>query len=313
MDLTETSPPQLHPAMYQKSEPAECLLCPHNCQLKEGQWGICRTRVNQGGVIQTSAWDNLCSICIDPIEKKPLYHFLPGSRTLSIAIAGCNMRCLNCQNCSISQHPPHELPSYRLSAKDVIKMAVMHKVKSISFTYSEPTVFYEYMLETAKLAHKRGLKTILVSNGYINPEPLEELIPHIDAANIDLKSFDPEMHLKLTGARLEPVLQTVKALKEAGIWLEITHLIVPGYSDNIDVFRKMCRWLVNNGMGYTPLHISRFFPKHKLEETEPTPRRTMEDAYMTAYQCGIQRVYLGNMQSDLLENQSNKTHGKGTE
>lgn len=296
----------LHPAKYQKSvsgsEKAQsaggsvlCLLCPHNCLLKEGQKGICRTRINCGGQLYTLAWNNPCSICIDPIEKKPLYHFLPGTKVLSLATAGCNLRCLNCQNYSISQFSPDAFQAHNLTAQDIVKKAIEHKTESIAYTYTEPTVYFEYMLEIAKLAHQNGIKNVMVSNGYINREPLLELSNYLDAANIDLKTFDNATHLKLTGAKLQPVLDTLITLKEAGVWLEITHLMIPGYSDNLLVFKKMCQWLVNEGFAQTPLHINRFFPTFKLSNSHPTPLSTIEAAKEIAQQSGLKHIYTGNI------------------
>lgn len=273
----------------------QCLLCPHNCVLKEGQKGICRTRFNNNGKLYTMAWNNPCSICIDPIEKKPLYHFLPGTQILSLAIAGCNMRCLNCQNSSISQVSPDVLQSYTLTAQQVVDKAIECKTESIAYTYTEPTVYFEYMLEIAKLARQKGIKNVMVSNGYINREPLLELCKYLDAANIDLKTFDSDMHLKLTGAKLQPVLETLKILKKAEVWLEITHLIIPGYSDNLDVFKEMCQWLVNEGYSETPLHINRFFPQYKLNNSHPTPLSTIRDAQKIAQECGLKYIYVGNI------------------
>ena len=303
----------LHPAKYQKStsgnknaqgdrEKAEvtsgsvlCLLCPHNCQLKEGQKGICRTRINCGGQLYTLAWNNPCSIYIDPIEKKPLYHFLPGTRVLSLATAGCNLRCLNCQNYSISQFSPDALQSHKLTAQEIVEKAIEHKTESIAYTYTEPTVYFEYMLEIAKLAHQNGIKNVMVSNGYINREPLLELCNYLDAANIDLKTFDNNTHLKLTGAKLQPVLETLLTLKEAGVWLEITHLLIPGYSDNLTVFKEMCQWLVSKNFAQTPLHINRFFPTFKLTDSQPTSLATLRDAKKIALECGLEHVYNGNI------------------
>ena len=286
-----------HLAKYQKSGEGSvmCLLCPHNCVLKEGNKGICRIRFNNNGQLYTMAWNNPCSICIDPIEKKPLYHFLPGTQILSLAIAGCNMRCLNCQNSSISQVSPDTLQSYSLTAQQIVDKAIEYKTESIAYTYTEPTVYFEYMLEIAKEARLRGIKNVMVSNGYINQEPLQELCKYLDAANIDLKTFDSAMHLKLTGAKLQPVLETLKALKKAEVWLEITHLIIPGYCDNLDVFREMCQWLVNEGFWETPLHINRFFPQYKLGESHPTPIATIKAAQKIAQECGLKYIYVGNI------------------
>lgn len=273
----------------------ECLLCPHFCVLKEGQTGICRTRENDGGTLYSNAYGNLCSVAVDPIEKKPLYHFLPGSRILSISTAGCNLRCLNCQNWSISQKNPTEVTAYELSPEAIVELALKEGTESIGFTYTEPTVFFEYMLETAKLARQKGVKTVMVSNGYINPEPLKELCAYLDAANIDLKVFDDATYKKLTGAKLKPVLDTLRILKSEYVWLEITNLLVPGYSDDPIRIQEMCNWLVIHGFSDTPLHFSRFFPNFKLPETKPTPVELVHQACEIAKNSGIRLVYAGNM------------------
>ena len=197
-----------------KGDKVTCLLCPHYCAITEGKTGLCRTRTNKDGVLFSLAYGNPCSVAIDPVEKKPLYHFLPGSQVLSIATAGCNFRCLNCQNWTISQASPENIDHYDLSPGQIINMALRHKTPSIAFTYTEPTVFYEYMFDIAVKAHEKGLKTIMVSNGYINSGPLEALCPCIDAANIDLKCFDDKMYRRLTGGKLQPVLDTLLTLQK---------------------------------------------------------------------------------------------------
>lgn len=285
-------------AKYQKKlegQRVQCLLCPHYCELKEGQTGICRTRQNVGGTLYSNAYGNPCSVAVDPIEKKPLFHFLPGSRILSIATAGCNLRCLNCQNWSISQNSPSDVPEYELSPEAIVELALKEETESIGFTYTEPTVFFEYMLETAKLARQKGIKTVMVSNGYINPEPLKELCAYLDAVNIDLKVFDDLTYRKLTGAKLKPVLETLKILKSEYVWLEITNLLVPGFSDDPIKIQELCNWLVINGFSDTPLHFSRFFPNFKLPESKPTSIELVNLACEIAKNSGIRHVYAGNM------------------
>ncbi len=285
-------------AKYQnklEGQRVQCLLCPHFCVLNEGQTGICRTRQNVGGTLYSNAYGNACSVAVDPIEKKPLYHFLPGSRILSIATAGCNLRCLNCQNWSISQSSPSEIPAYEFSPETIVELALKEGTESIGFTYTEPTVFFEYMLETAKLARQKGIKTVMVSNGYINQEPLKELCAYLDAANIDLKVFDDLTYRKLTGAKLKPVLETLQILKSEYVWLEITNLLVLGFSDDPIKIQELCNWLVVNGFSDTPLHFSRFFPNYKLPESKPTPIELVNLACEIAKNSGIRRVYAGNM------------------
>ncbi len=280
----------------------ECLLCPHFCVLKEGQTGICRTRQNVGGTLYSNAYGNPCSVAVDPIEKKPLFHFYPGSKILSLATAGCNMRCLNCQNWSISQSSPQDVPAYELSPEGVIELALKEETDSIAFTYTEPTIYFEYMLDIAKLAKQSGLKTVMISNGYINSEPLLELCPYLDAANIDLKVFDEVVYKKLTGARLKPVLETMQTLKNEGVWLEITNLLVPGFSDSPEKIHDLCNWLVIHGFSEQPLHFSRFFPNYKLPHSQPTPPEVLLQAYETAKIAGIRFVYTGNLPGTSGEN-----------
>jgi len=272
-----------------------CHICPHNCLIPEGKQGICRTRINREGTLWSMAYSNPCSVSIDPIEKKPLFHFLPGENIFSLATAGCNFRCLNCQNWQISQSAPNELKSYDLSPEEVVHQAELSGTRLIAFTYTEPTVFYEYMFDTARIAHERSLKTVIISNGYINREPLLELISFLDAANIDLKCFDNDIYLKLTGGKLQPVLDTLITLKKKNVWLEITNLLIPTFNDNPEQIKAMCSWLADNGFSDTPLHFSRFFPHYRLPDTAPTPVKLLLQAKQIAEDSGIKYVYLGNI------------------
>lgn len=287
-----------------------CLLCPHYCELKDGQTGICRVRENVGGTLHSNAYGNPCTVAVDPIEKKPLFHFYPGSRILSLATAGCNMRCQNCQNWSISQVGSEEVPAYELTPEAVVKLALKEGTESIAFTYTEPTIYFEYMLEIAKLAKKNGLKTVMVSNGFINPEPLMELCPFLDAANIDLKVFDEATYKKLTGARLKPVLETLQTLKNEYVWLEITNLLVPGFSDEPAKIQELCHWLVIHGFSDVPLHFSRFFPNFKLSHSLPTSPESLQRACEIAKGAGIRYVYTGNLPGSNGENTICKSCGK---
>lgn len=274
-----------------------CCLCPHNCLIHEGKHGICQTRVNYKGVLYSIAYGNPCSVSIDPIEKKPLFHFLPGTKIYSLATAGCNFRCSNCQNWQISQTRPKSHDHYELLPEEVVKNAIIHETESIAFTYTEPTVFYEYLYDTAITAHEEGLKTVIVSNGFINKKPLLDLCPYLDAANIDLKCFNETIYLQLTGGRLQPVLDTLKTLKDSGVWLEITNLLVPGYSDIQEMILAMCDWLVGNGFADTPLHFSRFFPTYKLSHLPPTAEHALIRAKDIAEKKGMKYVYIGNIPS----------------
>lgn len=272
-----------------------CNLCPHNCMLHAGQSGICRTRVNIDGDLYTLSYANPCSVALDPIEKKPLFHFYPGSMVYSMATEGCNFRCLNCQNWKISQSATSGSQNHEMLPADIVKHAKQRNASSIAFTYTEPTVFYEYLFDTARLARENGIKTVLVSNGYINEEPLFDLCQYLDAANIDLKCFDDAMYRKLTGGELQPVLDSLKILRNNGVWLEITNLIIPGWTDNMDMIRAMCEWLVKNNLEDTPLHFSRFFPVYKLSDLSPTLSEQLIQAAEIARECGINYVYIGNV------------------
>lgn len=272
-----------------------CKLCPHVCLLRDGEIGLCRVRQNMSGTLYTLTYGKPCSVSIDPIEKKPLFHFYPGHDILSLATAGCNFQCLNCQNWQISQASPDDIGNYRLSPENIIDTALSHNVRFIAFTYTEPTVFYEYMYDIAFLAHENGLKTVMVSNGYINRQPLLDLIPYLDAANIDLKCFDNAAYRKLTGGSLYPVLETLKTLKANNVWLEITNLLIPGFNDDEKMIREMCKWLVDNDFSNTPLHVSRFFPTYNLNGTPPTPEKRLFRAKEIAEDAGLKYVYIGNM------------------
>lgn len=284
-------------AMYYAKTPRglKCLICPNECILKNGEVGLCNNRVNEGGVLYTTAYGNPCAIHSDPIEKKPMYHFLPGTRSFSIATAGCNLACLNCQNWEISQKSPKETRNYELWPDDVVSSAQKYNCQSIAYTYTEPITYYEYTLDTAKKAREMGIKNVMVSAGYINQEPLRELAKFIDGANIDLKSFSDDIYMELNAGSLEPILNTLKVLKEEGVWLEITNLVIPGWTDKLDMIKEMCNWLKENGFEDTPLHFSRFHPMYKLSHIAATPVQTLESAYKIAKAAGLNYVYIGNV------------------
>jgi len=292
-------------ARYQEKLPnkvVHCHVCPHNCQIPEGKLGSCKTRFNHQGKLYSLAYGNPCSVSVDPIEKKPLFHFFPGSKIYSLATAGCNFRCLNCQNWQISQASPQELDHFDLMPEEVVQQALQFGTNMIAFTYTEPTVFYEYVYETARIAHKNGLKTVLISNGYINQKPLIYLCPYLDAANIDLKCFDDAVYRNLDGGSLQPVLDTLLTLKKKGVWLEITNLLIPTYSDNPQMIQAMCAWLVGNGFADTPLHFNRFFPTYKLSHLQPTKKGLLIQAKEIAQHEGMKYVYVGNLHDKSGEN-----------
>ncbi|MCX7986751.1 MAG: AmmeMemoRadiSam system radical SAM enzyme, partial [Bacteroidales bacterium] len=273
-------------------------LCPHNCTLKDREVGLCRTRVNIKGKLYTLAYANPCAVNVDPIEKKPLYHFLPSSTVFSIATGGCNFTCKNCQNFSISQSDPQIVRHVTMNPEEVVQACLRSNCKILAYTYTEPTVFYEYMLDIASLAKENGIRNVLVSNGYINPGPLKKLIPLLDAANIDLKAFDEDLYKNLCGGSLKHVLNTLKILKQKKIWLEITHLVIPSYS-RPDSIERMCYWLSNNDFSDCPLHFSRFFPIYRLSTLPSTPLDLLLQAKEIAHHAGIKYVYLGNMRESV--------------
>ncbi|MBM3404149.1 MAG: AmmeMemoRadiSam system radical SAM enzyme [Bacteroidetes bacterium] len=280
----------------------KCTLCPNMCNLREGETSICRTRVVNGGKLHTIAYGNPCSVHVDPIEKKPLYHFLPGSRSYSIATAGCNFACRYCQNWEISQVSPKDTRNDDLMPQKVVEEAITGKCTTIAYTYSEPVIFYEYMYDTARIARSKGVKNLMISNGFINEKPLQMLCQHIDAANIDLKAFTDDIYSRLCGGSLNPVQNTLKILKSEQVWFEITCLIVPGWNDDMQHIALMCDWLLANGLESYPLHFSRFHPMYKLVRLPATPLTTLEKARNIALIKGMKYVYIGNVPGSGYEN-----------
>ncbi len=280
----------------------KCLLCPRECFLQENNRGVCRVRVNHNNTLYTLVYGKPVAVHVDPIEKKPLFHFYPESTAFSIATAGCNLRCLNCQNWEISQAKPEDLESYDLQPEDVVREAKNNKCKSIAYTYSEPIIFYEYMLDTARIAKEQGIKNVMITAGYINEKPLRQLCKYIDATNIDLKSFSNSIYQKLNGGTLNPVLRALKIFKEENVWVEITNLVIPNWTDDFDMIRDMSKWLYNNGFEDTPLHFSRFHPQYKLQNLPPTPIATLERARKIALEEGLKFVYIGNVPGHEAEN-----------
>jgi len=275
-------------------ENVRCGLCPNNCTIGPGGRGVCRARANVGGKLYSLVYGNPAAVHLDPVEKKPLFHFLPGSNAFSIGTAGCNFRCLNCQNWQISQFTPEQTENMDMMPQQVVDDAVGQSAKSIAYTYNEPTVFYEYMLDTSRLARQKGLRNIMVSNGYMNREPQDELTKVLDAVHIDLKGFDDNIYMKLNAGTLQPVLDSIKAYHDKGVWFEIIHLAVPTWTDDIDVFKRMVKWLLDNiGPDY-PLHISRFSPQYKLTNLPPTPTDYLVKARQAAIDVGLHYVYVGN-------------------
>ena len=273
----------------------ECLLCPHHCRIREGGRGICRSRGCRGGKLYALSYGRPCALADDPVEKKPLDHFMPGTRCLSLSCTGCNLSCRWCQNSSISQVAPEDEESYALSPGEVVALCLRRGLPSLAYTYTEPFTWWEYMFDIAVLAREKGLKNILVSAGYVEKEPLRELMPYLDAANIDIKAMDDDFYRRYCGATLAPVLESILAMKEAGVHIEITNLLVTGLNDSEQQVDRLCRWMVENGLRDVPLHLSRFFPGYRFNASEPTPKAILLRARETALSSGIANVHLGNV------------------
>ena len=271
-----------------------CTLCPHRCKIDEAKCGRCRSRINRGGHLYSLAYARICAMHADPMEKKPLFHFLPGATCFSIASAGCNLSCLNCQNWSVSQVSPMEIPSQTLLPEDCVRLAKKYGCRAVAYTYTEPLTYLEYVRDCASACQEAGLKNVLVTAGYVNEAPLCDLLPFIDAVNIDLKSFSDEVYRKVSRVRLQPILDTLLAMRDAGVWIEITRLLIPGISDGEEDIRAMCHWLMEHGFADNPLHISRFFPRYKLQDIDATPLSALLSARRMAQEEGMRFVYIGN-------------------
>ena len=276
----------------------QCRLCSHFCLVRDGERGRCGVRENRGGALYTLVDEQVAALNMDPVEKKPLYHFHPGSRTLSFGTMGCNMACAWCQNASLSQPPRRGAPieGHRLRPEQIVAMALEHGAESISYTYSEPTIFFELMRETADLAVRQGLKNILVSNGFMSPECLDALGPLIHAANIDLKGFTEDTYRDYCDARLAPILDNLRHIRRFGWWLEVTSLLIPELNDSDAEITKMAEFIAAELGPDTPWHLSRFHPDHRLTDRGPTPTQTLTRARDIGREQGLRFVYIGNAQ-----------------
>lgn len=280
----------------QAGNKVKCLICPRACSsIPEGLRGYCGNKENQKGSFYNLAYAKVCSLNIDPIEKKPLYHFLPGTGAFSLATAGCNFKCNYCQNWQISQATPEGIRYFYWPPEKVVKECQDKKVKTIAFTYSEPIVFYTYMYDTAQLAKAKGINSVMISNGSINEKPLRELCKQLTAVKIDLKGFREDFYRKICHGQLKPVLDTLLTLKDIGIWFEIVVLLIPTLNDSKQELTEMCKWINRNLGPDVPVHFSRFRPMYKLTNLPPTPVKTLEQAWQIALDCGIKFVYLGNV------------------
>lgn len=281
-----------------------CQLCRHFCTIADGKRGICGVRENRGGKLYSLVYGRSVATNIDPIEKKPLFHLQPGSTSFSIATVGCNFRCRHCQNWQISQYPqmhPGEISGQQLSPETIVAQAGAAGCASIAYTYTEPTIFFEYAYDTARLARAAGIKNVFVSNGYTSAEALRKIAPYLDAANIDLKAFSDDFYHRICGAKLQPVLDTIRLYRELGIWIEVTTLIIPGYNDGEAELRQIAEFIRSVG-AEIPWHVSAFYPTHKLLDAPRTSAETLRRARLIGLEAGLRYVYQGNIPGEGGEN-----------
>jgi pyruvate formate lyase activating enzyme len=277
------------------AQTVQCELCPRECIIQNGKRGFCRNRENREGKLYSLVYGKPAVVDIGPIERAPLYHFVPGHFRLCLTCASCNLRCRHCQNWHLSQKSFEQINYYSFNPSEIVKRARNHNLFSISFTYTEPTVYYEYLYDISLIARKNGMKTSIVSNGYINPEPLLKLLTVLDAVKIDLKGFSETFYREVCSANLKPVLDSLLTVKKENVWLEIVNLIIPTLNDDPKMIDEMCRWIKNNLGEDTPLHFTRFSPNYKLTHLPPTPISTLESAYRIAKNNGLRYVYIGNV------------------
>jgi pyruvate formate lyase activating enzyme len=291
--------------LYEKQagEKVRCFLCSHRCLIAAGKRGICNVRENKDGTLYTLVYEKLISANVDPIEKKPFFHFLPGSTAFSVAAVGCNFHCLHCQNYEISQMPREtsEIPGKRVSAEEIVSLALQNNCASISYTYTEPTIFFEYAYDTAVIARQKGLKNNFVTNGYMTAEALAMVTPYLDGANVDLKGFSEEFYKKICGARLQPVLDIIAAMHAAGIWVEVTTLLIPTVNDNTDALRAIARFLASISPDM-PWHVSAFYPTYQMQDKPRTAPEIIRQAREIGIEEGLHYVYSGNIPGDAGEN-----------
>ena len=285
--------------LYEKldNKRVQCNLCAFRCKLSDGYKGVCEVRENKGGTLYTLVYPKTIAKAVDPIEKKPLFHFLPGTKSFSIATVGCNFKCLYCQNYEISQYPREygKVIGEYYPPEKVVEDAIATGCKSIAYTYTEPTIFFEYAIDTARIAKEKGLKNIFVTNGYMTKEAIDMMSGLIDAANVDLKSFSDDYYLQICGrARLKPVLESIEYMKKKGIWVELTTLIIPGANDNPDEATRIAKFIYNLDPTI-PWHISRFYPAYKFNDVPPTPVQVIENFRQIGLSMGLKYVYTGNI------------------
>jgi pyruvate formate lyase activating enzyme len=285
-------------ARYYKKHPdreIECTLCPRLCKLGDKERGYCGVRENIGGTYYTLVYGKACSIAADPIEKKPLFHYLPKSSALSIATAGCNVNCKFCQNWEISQARPEQVQNYDFPPRAVVETAQKYRCPVIAYTYTEPVIFFEYMYDTSLEARKKGVRNVVITGGHINPEPMEDLTKVVDAVKVDLKAFSQDFYTKYVKGELQPVLEAIKIVHKSSAWLELVYLVIPTLNDSSDEIRKMCQWIMKEIGPDVPLHFSRFVPMYLVKNLPPTPVSTLEKVHKIALDEGIHHVYIGNV------------------
>jgi len=285
--------------LYEKLEEnrVRCNLCAHRCLIKEGKRGICLVRENREGTLYTLVYGRSISQAVDPVEKKPLFNFYPGTTAFSVATVGCNFRCAFCQNWNISQvvRDEHLIMGREATPQQLVAMAKRYGCRSIAYTYTEPTIFTEYAYDTARLAHQAGIANIYVTNGYMTEEMLEAFHPYLDAANVDLKAWSDEFYRQYCGARLQPVLDSLRKMKELGVWVEVTTLVIPTLNDSDEELRQIAEFIAQELDVETPWHISRFYPHYKLKDKPPTPVTTLDRARTIGLAAGLRYVYEGNV------------------
>lgn len=288
-----------------KDKTVKCNLCRHRCVIKSGNRGICQVRENENGVLSTLVYGRVIAENIDPIEKKPLFHLSPGSLSYSIATVGCNFKCRFCQNADIAQMPEDQnglIMGKKRAPTDIVSAAIKGNCKSIAYTYTEPTIYFEFAYDTAKIAHEKGIKNVFVTNGYMTPEALKQIAPYLDGANVDLKSFSDDFYKTQCGARLEPVKETLQMMKTLGILVEVTTLLIPGLNDDPHELKNLAGFISDSLGPETPWHISRFHPTYRLTNSPPTPVELIMDARKIGIQQGLRYVYVGNVPGENGEN-----------
>ena len=276
----------------------QCELCPKMCLIEHGQSGDCRVRINIDGALRTVVYGYPCSIAIDPVEKKPLFHFLPGTKVLSTATAGCNLHCQFCQNWEISQANPEDTPAAFCPPAKLVEVTKENRCLSLAYTYTDPIIYYEYTYDSAKLAREAGIRNVLVTAGYINPEPWKKLLKYVDAANIDLKGITEEFYRDVCSATLRPVQNALLIAKASGVWVEVTNLVIPTLNDKAEHIRQLARWVRTNLGRETPLHFSQFYPRYKMRHLPPTSAKTLDMAREIGISEGLDYVYIGNILSE---------------